>query len=126
MSTKDGVLFLVLKEPWFSMHKSGEKLEEYRDIKPHYIRQFIKDESLKKDLIRDYERGFDDGEIEALKNEAVYHKFDTAHYAKGMPKKGTQPEKHIFFNNPKIKAGYGKPEWGAKTGKLYFVITRKK
>lgn len=67
-----------------------------------------------------------DGEIEALKNEAVYHKFDTAHYAKGMPKKGTQPEKHIFFNNPKIKAGYGKPEWGAKPGKLYFVITRDK
>ncbi len=117
------MLFLVLKDPWFSMIKSGEKPEEYRDIKPHYIRQFIKDESLKKDLIRDYERGFDDGEIEALKNEAVYHKFDTAHYAKGMPKKGTQPEKHIFFNNPKIKVCYGKPEWGAKPGKLYFVIT---
>ena len=30
-------LTLSLKKKWFDMIMSGEKKEEYRDIKPHYI-----------------------------------------------------------------------------------------
>ena len=35
-------LTLSLKKQWFDLIKAGIKKEEYREIKPHYIRQFIK------------------------------------------------------------------------------------
>ena len=64
-------LTLHIKKKWFDLIKAGIKKEEYREIKPHYIRQFIKFEPLKNDLIRDYNfhRGFDEGEINGIENE---------------------------------------------------------
>lgn len=34
------VLVLVVKEPWFSMIASGEKKEEYREIKEYWSKRF--------------------------------------------------------------------------------------
>ena len=36
-------LHLILKFEWYDMIASGEKLEEYRDITPNYIRKFYSD-----------------------------------------------------------------------------------
>ena len=71
-------LTLTLKKQWFDMIKSGQKKEEYREIKPHYIRQFIKFEPLKNDLIRDYNFhiGFDEGEINGIEDELLNLKYD--------------------------------------------------
>lgn len=33
------VLTLHLAEPWYSMIVSAEKMEEYREIKPHWIKR---------------------------------------------------------------------------------------
>ena len=33
-------LYLPLKKKWFEMIKSGEKKEEYREIKPYYTSRF--------------------------------------------------------------------------------------
>ncbi len=38
-------LHLTLKKGWFDMIASGEKKEEYREIKPYWIRRFISFES---------------------------------------------------------------------------------
>ena len=35
-TTKPKILYLILKKEWFDMIASGEKKEEYRDIKPYY------------------------------------------------------------------------------------------
>jgi len=35
-------LFLILKEPYFSMIESGEKKEEYRDMTPYWYRRLNK------------------------------------------------------------------------------------
>lgn len=117
-------LTLSLKKKWFDMIKSGEKKEEYREIKPHYIRQFIKFEPLKYDLIGDYNfhKGFDEGEIKGIEDELLNLKHDTLVFTLGYPK-ADDTERRLTFKNPRIRIGTGKPEWGAVPGKLYFVIT---
>lgn len=42
MAKDDGILDLVLKHKWFDMIESGEKKEEYREIKPYYENRFSK------------------------------------------------------------------------------------
>jgi len=50
------MLVLPIKKKWFDMILSGEKLVEYREIKPYYTTRFIniglinKDESLNKEV----------------------------------------------------------------------------
>lgn len=80
-------LTLSLKKPWFNIIKSGEKKEEYREIKPHYIRQFIKLESLKYDLIRDYNfhKGFDEGEINGIEIDLLNLKYEVLYFSLAYP-----------------------------------------
>lgn len=129
MSKKDGVLFLVQKEPWFSMTKSGLKKEEYREIKPYYTSKWLDP----------YDKYLSATLLNALRVQTIQNKFliedvndiltnlqtkyHTVHFSNGMPKRGTSPEKHIEFRNPKIRISEGRPEWGAEPHKLYFVIT---
>ena len=117
-------LTLSLKKPWFNMIKSGEKKEEYREIKPHYIRQFIKLESLKYDLIRDYNfhKGFDEGEINGIESDLLNLKYEVLYFSLAYPSRA-EKEKWLTFKNPRIRIGTGKTEWGAEPGKLYFVIS---
>ncbi len=117
-------LTLPLKKQWFDLIKAGVKKEEYRYIKPHYIRQFIKFEPLKNDLIRDYNfhRGFDEGEINGIENELLNLKYDRLVFTLGYPK-ADDTERRLEFRNPKIRIGTGRTEWGAEYGKQYFVIT---
>lgn len=130
MSRKDGVLFLVLKEPWFSMIKSGEKKEEYREIKEFYANKWIGyySDYLAKKLVKCIENNSELTKFNAKDIEDILHclPFKTLHFALGMPKKGSFPERRLVFQNPKIRIGTGKPEWGAKPGKKYFVITWEK
>ncbi len=36
------ILHLTLKKKWFDMIASGEKTEEYREIKPYWIKRLVK------------------------------------------------------------------------------------
>lgn len=93
------MLTLPIKKKWFDMIKSGEKKEEYREIKPYYASRFFKinvpDEN---------------GEFTFSMNENII-------FRNGYRK-----------NSPKIKCyvhiepGYGKEEWGAIPGKEYYVL----
>lgn len=40
------ILELPLKKEWYDMIESGEKREEYREIKPHWSKRFVGVESL--------------------------------------------------------------------------------
>lgn len=117
-------LYLPLKRKWFDLIKNGEKKEEYREIKPFYIKRFIKFKPLKIDLINDYEKGFDEGEINGMENELTItsQKFKKVVFTLAYPST-EEKDRRIKFNNPKIRIGEGKPEWGAEPGKKYFVIT---
>ena len=117
-------LTLSLKKQWFDMIKAGIKKEEYREIKPHYIRQFIKFVTLKNDLIIDYNfhRGFDEGEINGMESELLNLKYDVLEFSLAYPSRA-EKDKWLTFKNPRIRIGRGKPEWGAEPGKMYFVIS---
>lgn len=130
MSNKNGVLYLVQKEPWFSMTKSGQKQEEYREIKPYYTDKWIHpfDKRLAATLlnalgVQTIQNKFLIEDTNKILNQLQYH---TVHFSNGMPKRGTSPEKHIEFRKPKIRISEGRPEWGAEPHKLYFVITWEK
>lgn len=99
-------LTLTLKKQWFDMIKSGEKKEEYREIKPFWKKR-LRNVVLKTALSTVYE-GF--------------QRYDNLVFTLGYPKAGDK-ERRLEFKNPRIHIGEGRPEWGAEPGKNYFVIS---
>ena len=99
-------LTLSLKRKWFDMIKSGEKKEEYREIKPFWKKR-LRNVGLKTALSTVY-----DG----------FQRYDRLVFTLGYPK-ADDTERRLTFKNPKIRIGTGRPEWGAEHGKQYFVIT---
>ena len=91
------MLTLPIKRKWFDMILSGEKKEEYRDIKPYYTRRFENE--------LDFCQFFfgEDCLIIILRNG----------YSKNSP--------YIKVRCTLTK-GYGKEKWGAETGKKYYVL----
>lgn len=97
------MLTLPIKKKWFDMIASGEKKEEYREIKPYYTTRFYGkayEYNVKKGFIKEYER----------KNITILLRNG---YSKSSP---------TIKANCVITKGYGKPEWGAETNKLYYVL----
>lgn len=50
------------------------------------------------------------------------NKFDKLVFTLGYPK-ADDTSRRLEFNNPKIRIGTGRPEWGAVPNINYFVIT---
>ena len=84
-------LTLSLKKQWFDMIKSGEKKEEYREIKPYYTSRLTIQASDDYDLILS-------GEISA-----TFQYFDRLVFL-GYPK-ADDTERRLEFKNPKIRIG---------------------
>lgn len=98
-------LTLSLKEKWFDMIKSGEKKEEYREIKPFWDKRLLDYKAIKADVqaltfkryvlripydfCKDYPRGY-----------------DTLVFTLGYPKAG-DTERRLEFRNPKIRIDEG-------------------
>lgn len=107
-------LTLSLKKQWFYKIKSGEKKEEYREIKPKYLSLFCN--TIKSGEPNKY------NEFNVSFKLRWNLEFDKLVFTLGYPKAG-DTERRLVFKNPKIRIGQGRPEWGAERGKNYFVIT---
>ena len=99
-------LKLTLKNIWFDMIASGEKTEEYREIKAHWYPRFTKEiefttESNPDPDIRYEMREYDQVEF-------------TNGYGKHRPR--------ITLECKGIHIDTGWVEWGAEEGEKYFVI----
>jgi len=94
------MLTLPIKKKWFDMIKSGEKKEEYREIKPYWFTRFINNIG-----------GFYDENL-------------VIHLAKGRVifQNGYQKSAPKIMCKVDITTGYGKEEWGAEPNKLYYVL----
>lgn len=90
------MLTLPIKKKWFDMILSGEKKEEYREIKPYYDTRF--------------------GNVWA--DSACWNKIHTIRFRNGYSK--TSPS---FLADVSLNVGTGKTEWGAEPGKNYFVFS---
>lgn len=110
-------LHLVLKAQWYDMIASGEKTEEYREVKWFWVRRLM--------FPTESDLEFDDSEMNLIENyENGYLKFcrfDAITFTLGYPKKDDM-SRRMTFKIEDIHFGTGKPEWGAEEGKQYFVI----
>lgn len=90
-------LHLVLKKQWYDMIASGQKREEYRDIKPYWIKRLL-------------ENPVDDSDI------IMFKKFSNIVFHLGYTLQTME------FEIESISVGMGKPQWGAKENTRYFII----
>ncbi len=120
-------LDLVLKSKWYDMITSGEKREEYREIKPCWIkrlcdnpvfnsnrnligRKAISDWTIRQcksadiDLIKAFHRG------NMIAKEFAYVRFRRGYTNKGM-----------VFKVESVIIGKGNPEWGAPDHDVFII-----
>jgi hypothetical protein len=90
-------LHLTLKRQWFEMIQSGEKKEEYREIKPHWTSRLWKDDSVWSD----------------------FRHYTHIQFTNGYSK--NSPSFTIECNG--IRIGRGNPEWGAPTDRDVFILS---
>lgn len=90
------MLTLPIKKKWFDMILSGEKKEEYREIKPYYESRM--------------ERKFNF--CKSVPKHGYYVLF----------RNGYSLNSSTIMCKVIIDKGYGKPEWRAEPNKLYYVL----
>lgn len=100
------VLTLHLAEPWYSMIVSAEKMEEYREIKPHWIKRLTTNCEVPYDVAAETHYG-----------EVLYRPYTHVLFVKGYPK-GNKPsvEKKI------VDITIGKPKKGLCPKEFYYVF----
>ena len=86
------MLTLPIKKNWFDMIRTGEKKEEYREIKQYYKARFAT-------------LGVED---------------NSKHYI--LFRNGYSKKSPTIKCKVGITIGFGKEEWGAKTNEEYFVL----
>lgn len=101
------MLVLPIKKKWFDMIKSGEKKEEYREIKPYYDSRFKNYIPFVANL-RIIDCKFGTGFAPVC---------DEIIFKNGYSKNSQQIKCKV-----KIEKDYGKEEWGAEPGELYYVL----
>ena len=101
------ILVLPIKKKWYDMILSGEKTEEYREIKPYYDSRF---ESVFGWLFR----GIDGvGDTTPPEKEIIFRN--------GYSRSSRQAKATCTLTK-----GTGNPEWGAEPGVKYYVLHIKK
>lgn len=92
------VLHLNLKRQWFNLIKSGEKKEEYREIKPYWNGRLCPYVTIKG---------------------KYYHPKDVQIcFSNGYSKNRDQ----FFIECEGVKVGEGRKDWGAVENEQYYVI----
>lgn len=89
------MLILPIKKKWFDMIKSGEKKEEYREIKPYWSKRF-------------WNAGLSIWDPDVIRTLTFRNG-----YSKSSPK--------ITAKVTWLKE-QGKEEWGAEPGKEYYIL----
>jgi len=100
------MLILPIKRKWFDMIRSGEKEEEYREIKPYWTKRFI----------RTFGRHWDTNNLNnpvlVWNDEPVIVTLKNGYGSKA-------PEIDVLV---RIKEGIGNPDWGAEPGITYYIL----
>jgi len=98
-------LHLNLKKKWFDMILSGEKKEEYREIKPYWENRLFSK--------------FNNSDIEkSLITKNGFIGYSQIIFSNGYSK--NRPQFVIEFKGIEIREG--NPDWGAEPGVKYFVL----
>lgn len=99
-------LTLPIKKKWFDMILSGEKKEEYREIKPYWTTRFNR-------RFGQFWNFEGDNPVVVWSQQPRIITF----------KNGYQKNARQFEAECTIREDYGKEMWGAETGVKYYVLT---
>ena len=101
------LLHLVLKKQWYDMIEFGEKKEEYREIKPYWMRIFT----------LCYSKGFTDCKYRRCSRPGcLFPKhFDAICFHRGYT------STTMLFELKKITIGRGRKEWGAPDHETFIL-----
>lgn len=109
------MLILPIKKKWFDMILSGEKKEEYREIKPYYTTRFCKYFPFK------INSGFWNCDQSIIETYIVKNPnklcFDV------IFRNGYSANSPSFMAKVSLSIGAGSEEWGAEKDKEYFILT---
>lgn len=103
------------------MIASGEKTEEYREIKPYWANRFLCDVSYNKNIPEPTKLQICNLIIEG--SDLIGYDVDIqehVRFARGGHFHSSIPQ--ITMKTNGISIGEGNPQWGAEPGKKYFVI----
>lgn len=113
-------LHLPLIKKWFDMIQSGDKIEEYREIKGYWASRFLLYQGERKCL--DWWKGFLHLKgYDVLKNhldDISFVKFDSIKFTNGYG--ATLP--NFLIEVKELKISTGKNEWGAQPDRYYFTF----
>lgn len=108
------ILDLVLIGLWYDMIESGEKPEEYREIKPYWEKRLLDYEAIKRDykmlMFRRFLVGKGVNPLEYPRG------FTHVRFHRGYT------NTTMLFECKEITIGMGNPQWGAPTDKEVFII----
>jgi len=102
------MLILPIEKKWFDMILSGEKKEEYREIKQYWTSRFMKELGLPKSEIEKFHKLL----ARRGKTKDIEVAFRNG-YSKNSP---------TLFAIVRLSIGYGNPEWGAEPGENYYRL----
>lgn len=107
------ILDLPLKRKWYEMIETGIKTEEYREVKPYWIKRLCAHSD------KLWQCADCDG---VLMCSLCFSPKNLTHvrFRYGYTKRT------MLHEIESISIGYGKPEWGAPTDKKVFIIKFKK
>ena len=119
-------LDLVLKRKWYDMIASGEKTEEYREIKSYWIRCLCELRSvgerrparMPSHLVIFYSENTHLLKYHIETHDVTFKNFEAVTFHLGYAK--NRPS--MTFAIKEIVIDEGKEEWGALPGETYFVI----
>lgn len=111
----ENVLHLPLKAEWYNLIESGIKTEEYREIKPFWIKRLCTKETISKlniDLIASDRKA-----LLTLYGMNIFRfkDYDKVKFSYGYTKKT------MTFEIINISIGKGKEEWGAMDDLLFII-----
>ena len=109
-------LHLTLKKEWYEKIERGEKLEEYREIKPYWIKRLCFYHKQEGCLENDCKECFNDALCDCC---YTCYPFEEVCFHFGYTKRTMR------FKIESITYGFGRPEWGAPKGKMVFIIKLK-
>lgn len=102
------ILHLTLKKKWYDMNLSGEKIEEYRELKQYWVDRLIEDKPAVESVMFELEHNMT----------PLCDYFDAVKFTNGYGKH--RPSFMIECNG--ITIGCGMMTWGAPKDKEVFII----
>lgn len=122
------ILHLTLTKQWFDMIESGEKTEEYREIKPYWIKRLLDcnypEEEPGENKVIPHNIHYDifencyhpDTVLKAYR--CTFKKFDGVIFKNGY----SGGARMMSFKKVDISIGKGNPSWGAGNSEPVFVL----